>query len=168
MIYLREMNFEDALKEFGFLKETPSQNGFVNDFENMSYEDFLLKAIPDTVNSSKGIGLQEGWVPQTCFFLWDDDEIVGLFKVRHFLNDSLRCGAGHIGYAISPKYRRKGYATKGLALAVDELKKLLPEDEREIYMSCKLDNTASLKAQLNNGAYIHHSDEKENYTRIKI
>lgn len=41
----------------------------------------------------------------------------------------------------------------------------LPEDE--IYMSVHKDNPASLKVQLKNGAYIHHEDEKEFYTRVK-
>jgi len=40
--------------------------------------------------------------------------------------------------------------------------------ENEIYLSVNIDNPASLKVQLNNEAYIHHSDEKEHYTRIKI
>lgn len=39
--------------------------------------------------------------------------------------------------------------------------------EDEIYLSVHKENIASLKAQLKNGAYIHHEDEKEYYTRIK-
>ena len=65
-----------------------------------------------------------------------------------------------------PEERRKGYASKGLALAIEELKKVIREDE--IYMSCEKDNEASLKAQLNNGAYIHHSDNEHYYTRINL
>ncbi len=41
----------------------------------------------------------------------------------------------------------------------------IPEDE--IYMSVHKDNPASLKVQLKNGAYIHHENDKEYYTRIK-
>ena len=39
--------------------------------------------------------------------------------------------------------------------------------EDEIYMSVHKDNPASLKVQMKNGAYIHHEDEQEIYTRIK-
>jgi hypothetical protein len=39
--------------------------------------------------------------------------------------------------------------------------------EDEIYMSIHKDNPASLRAQIKNGAYIHHEDEKEFYTRVK-
>jgi hypothetical protein len=39
--------------------------------------------------------------------------------------------------------------------------------EDEIYMSVHKDNPASLRVQIKNGAYVHHEDEKEFYTRIK-
>ena len=35
-------------------------------------------------------------------------------------------------------------------------------------MSVLKDNPASLRVQQKNGAYIHHSDEKQYYTRIKL
>ena len=41
-------------------------------------------------------------------------------------------------------------------------------EEDEIYLSVRKSNGASLKVQLKNGAYIHHEDDKEYYTRIKI
>lgn len=115
---------------------------------------------------SNGIDLPNGYVPETYYFLWDDSNIVGLFKIRHYLTDNLRNGAGHIGYGIHKNYRGKGYATKGLRLAIEKAKDIVKENE--IYLSVHIDNPASLKVQLNNGAYIHHSDEKEHYTRIKI
>lgn len=98
--------------------------------------------------------------------MWEDQEIVGLFKIRHYLNDFLANGPGHIGYAILPKYRGRGYATKGLALAIKECKKIIPEDE--IYLSVHKDNPSSLKVQEKNGAYIVGETEKEFLTRIKI
>lgn len=61
---------------------------------------------------SKGEQLPEGFVPETFFFLWQDEEIVGQFRIRHFLCESLREGAGHIGYFIGKKYRGKGYGTR--------------------------------------------------------
>ena len=45
--------------------------------------------------------------------LVDEDVYVGVFNLRHCLNDFLREGPGHIGYCISEKYRGRGYATKG-------------------------------------------------------
>lgn len=86
--------------------------------------------------------------------------------MRHFLNDSLRNGSGHIGYQIHRNFRRMGFASSGLALAIDEAKKIIPDDE--VYMSTRLDNIASLKVQLHNNAYIHHTDNEHYYTRIRI
>lgn len=167
MIYLKEANLKDAEKEYQFLKDTPvDENGFENKYYGFSYEDFAEKALPEIIKFSKGIDLPQGYVPQTLYFLWDDNNIVGLFKIRHCLTDSLKNGAGHIGYGINKNYRGKGYASKGLALAIEKARDIIRENE--IYLSVHIDNPASLKVQLNNGAYIHHSDEKEHYTRIKI
>lgn len=167
MIYLKEANVEDVEKEYQFLKDTPAcENGFENKYYEFSYEDFINRALPGIIKCSKGIGLPNGYVPQTLYFLWDDNNIVGLFKIRHWLTDSLRNGAGHIGYGIHKNYRGKGYATKGLTLAIAKAKDIIKEDE--IYLSVHIDNPASLKVQLNNQAYLHHSDEKDHHTRIKI
>lgn len=167
MIYLKEANMEDAKKEYKFIKDTPTdENGFENKYYGLSYEDFVNKALPEIIKFSKGIDLPKGYVPQSFYFLWDEDSIVGLFKVRHYLTEALRNGVGHIGYGIHKDYRTKGYATKGLALAIEKAKKIIKEDE--IYFSVHIDNPASLKVQLNNNAYVHHSDEKEHYTRIKV
>ena len=132
----------------------------------LSREEFEKVVLPRLINNSKGIDLPEGHVPGTEFFLWEDDEIVGLFRIRHELNDFLANGPGHIGYGIKKEYRGRGYATKGLALTIEKAKEIIKEDE--IYMSVHKDNPASLQVQLKNGAYIHHEDDKEYYTRIKL
>ena len=133
---------------------------------SISFEEFVNEVIPTCEKQSKGIDLKPNRVPQNYYFLWDDDEIVGLFKVRKKLNDSLREGAGHIGYGIIKKYRNKGYATRGLKLAIELIKDEIEEDE--IYMSVNKDNTYSLKTQLNCGAYIFTENKDQYFTRIKI
>ena len=102
---------------------------------------------------------------QKRFFLWDDEKIVGLFRVRHYLTPALANGGGHIGYGIKKEFRGKGYASEGLRLTIEKAWHIIKEDE--IYMSVHRDNMASLRVQIKNGAYIHHQDEKEFYTRIK-
>ena len=167
MLYLKAVNWEDIEQEYLFTTEQPTdENGFTNKYEGVSREEFEKVVLPRLINNSKGIDLPEGHVPGTEYFLWNDDEIVGLFRIRHELNDFLREGAGHIGYGIKKEHRGKGYATKGLALTIEKAREIIKEDE--IYMSVHKDNPASLQVQLKNGAYIHHEDDKEYYTRIKL
>ncbi len=167
MLYLKKVNEQDAQEEYVYITNLPAdENGFTNRYYGISEEDFMQKALPEMIHFSNGVGLPEGFVPETDFFLWEDNHIVGMFRIRHFLNDFLREGAGHIGYGIKKEYRGKGYASRGLAQALEEARRLVKEDE--IYMSVNRDNPASLRVQEKNGAYIHHMDDKEYYTRIKI
>lgn len=164
LIKLWEANPQKAYElQNTFEKE---ENGFMNTAYKLTFDEFL-QYINNKHNSSLGIGLKEGYVPDTAYILVNDnDEYVGIFNFRHYLNEALRNGAGHIGYAISKNYRHQGYASKGLSLLINEVKPLLKEDE--IYLSVHKDNPSSLKVQLNNNAYIHHEDEVAYYTRIKI
>ncbi|WBB34412.1 GNAT family N-acetyltransferase [Parvimonas micra] len=167
MLFLKEINIEDAKKEYIAITSIPEdENGFVNKFYNVSFKEFVNEVIPKCEKESKGIDLKSNRVPQNYYFLWDDDEIVGLFKVRKKLNDSLREGAGHIGYGIIKKYRKRGYATRGLKLVIELIKDEIEEDE--IYMSVNKNNPYSLKTQLNCGAYIFTENEDQYFTRIKI
>lgn len=166
MVYLKEANMEDWEKEYAFIANTPAEeNGFGNSGAGCSKEEFAHKILPGYIHGAKGIGLPEGWVPQTQLFLWDDDQIVGLFRIRHYLTESLANGSGHIGYGIAKEFRGKGYASLGLKLAIEKAWEII--NEEEIYMSVHKDNPASLRVQIKNGAYIHHEDEQEFYTRIK-
>ena len=166
MIFLKEINYEDIEKEYLFVKDMPvDENGLTNPYQGISREDFESNALPEMIAYSKGENLPDGYVPETFFFLWDGDEIVGQFRIRHYLCESLRIGAGHIGYFIKKEYRGKGYGKEGLRLTLLEAKNIVPEDE--IYLRVNKDNTASLKVMLYNGGYIEHEDELKYYVRIK-
>lgn len=141
------------------------ENGFVNAAFGLSFEEFQ-KYVEMREGYSRGIGLPEGYVPDTVYILEDQDNYVGIFNLRHYLNDFLKDGSGHIGYGISPAYRGKGCGSEGLKLLIEEARCIIPEDE--IYLEVHKDNPASLKVQEKNGAYLHHEGEKAYYTRIKL
>ena len=167
MLYLKKINLEDVEEEYKAIKSIPAQeNGFENKYHNVTKEELVNEVIPKLLKKSEGLDLPDGYVPDTYFFLWDDNKIVGLFKIRHYLNEALAKGPGHIGYGILPEFREKGYATKGLKLAIDKCKEIIPEDE--IFFSVHKDNPGSLKVQQNNGAYIVGETEEKYLTRIKI
>lgn len=166
MLYLKTANMEDLEKEYLFVRDMPiDENGFTNEWHGISKENFEQKALPAMIAYSKGEQLPDGYVPETFLFLWNDNEIVGQFRIRHFLCDSLREGAGHIGYFIHKDYRGKGYGTEGLKLTLDIARKIVPENE--IYLRVNRENKSSLQVMLNNGGYICREDDYKYYVRIK-
>ena len=167
MLEIRELNWQDADAIYQVFKDLPEdENGFMNPYHGIDKETFMHEIMTKLINIANGINLKPGYVPQTYYFLWEENHIVGVYKLRHYLNEHLRNGSGHIGYGILPAYRNQGYAKKGLALLLEIAKDVIREDE--IYMASHKDNPASLHVQLANGAYIHHDDEEEVYTRIPI
>ena len=71
-----------------------------------------------------GQDLPPGRVPATFLVAVVDGRIVGRLSVRHRLNEYLATVGGHLGYAVRPAFRRRGYATAmlraGLRVAADE------------------------------------------------
>lgn len=165
MIFLKQADLQDAEKEWLFVREMPAdENGLTNEWTGVSRQVFEEQALPRMLAFAKGEGLPVGYVPETFFFLWKDDEIVGQFRIRHYLCESLRTGAGHIGYFIGKAYRGKGYGTEGLRLTLREARKIVPEEE--IYLRVYKTNPASLKVMLNNGGRVVKEDGEHFFVRI--
>ena len=165
MLRLQEAGYENAEKEWRFIKDMPEdENGLTNDWHGISRKEYLEAALPRMIAWSKGEDLPEGYVPETFFFLYDGEEIVGQFRVRHYLTDALREGAGHIGYFIRPDCRGKGYGTEGLKLFLPVVSRIVPEEE--IYLRVRKYNVPSLKIMLKNGGRIAAEDQECCYVRI--
>ena len=165
MLYVKTANIDDLEKEWLFVREMPAdENGLTNTWFQVSREDFETKALPQMIAFGEGQDLPEGYVPETFLFLWDDDRIVGQFRIRHYLCESLRTGAGHIGYCIGKKDRGKGYGTEGLRLTLEEAWKIVPE--KEFYLRVNRNNPASLRVMLKNGGRIAAEDAERYYVRI--
>ena len=165
MIRLKKANTEDFEKEWRFVRDMPAdENGLTNAWPGVSREEFENRALPCMLKFAEGKDLPEGYVPETFYYLWQDDEIAGEFRIRHHLCESLRTGAGHIGYFIAKPFRGQGLGTKGLRLTLEEAHRIVPEEE--IYLRVNLDNPASLHVMLNNGGRVAGRDEGHYFVRI--
>ena len=96
-----------------------------------------------------------GLVPDSTFFCLDEerDIMVGAVNIRHYLNEALLLNGGHIGDGVRPSERRKGIATKMIALALEECKKL---GINRVLMVCDKDNIGSAKSIINNGGVLEN------------
>ena len=97
-------------------------------------------------------------VPDSAYFCLDDKRhiFVGAVNIRHYLNENLLYNGGHIGDGIRPSERRKGIATKMIALALDECRKLGIE---KVLMVCDKNNIGSAKTIINNHGILENEIE---------
>ena len=116
----------------------------------LDYHDFAYYCDNLEVRDTSG-----GLVPDSTFFCLDEERnrIVGAVNIRHYLNESLLLNGGHIGDGVRPSERRKGIATKMIALALNECKKLGIE---RVLMVCNKENVGSAKSIQNNGGILEN------------
>lgn len=117
------------------IEHGPAYLDMVNDFlqagEGYGYnnvelarEDFAQFA-RELEEEAEGIGLPPGMpAQQTYLLLKDGQQVVGEIRFRPNLLPPYEKYSGHIGYNIRPSQRGKGYATRQLALLLDEARKL--------------------------------------------
>lgn len=87
--------------------------------------------------------------PQIPYWLIDNGQFIGAFNLRTELNGFLMYVGGNVGYGITPKYRKMGYATKGLALLILKARELGMD---KLLLAAKEENIGSWKAiEKNNG-----------------
>lgn len=94
--------------------------------------------------------LPKGLVVATQFFYIRkaDNCLVGMIQIRHSFDDYLSEYGGHIGYAIRPSERRKGYATSMLHAVLPYCREIGLD---KILITCIDGNIGSEKTIRNNG-----------------
>lgn len=91
--------------------------------------------------------------PQIPYWLIDNNQFIGAFNLRTALNDFLMYIGGNVGYGITPKYRRMGYATNGLKLLILKAREL---GMVKLLIAAKEDNIGSWKAIEHNGGVLEN------------
>jgi len=116
-----------------------------------------------TRDQAKGIGIPEGHVPWDTYWLLVDGRIVGESGLRHRLTDALLDWGGHIGYAIRPSERRKGYGTRLLAMVLEKARR---RGITRALVTCAADNVASARVIRNNGGVLDSESYSEAAGRV--
>lgn len=137
----------------------PAYLDMVNDFlqagEEYGYnnvelarEDFA-QFVRELEEEAEGVGLPPGMPAQQTYLLLKDGQLViGEIRFRPNLAPPYEKYSGHIGYNIRPSQRGKGYATRQLALLLDEARKLqLPG----VSLTIDDENPASVRVIEKNG-----------------
>lgn len=136
--------------------EGTSHNKYNGDFE------LFLKKVEDL---RQGRNLPEGWMPESLYWLVDDSKFIGRLAIRHALNDHLRTIGGHIGYAIRPSERQKGYGSLALTLGLQKAKELGIDP---VLLTCLSTNIASKRIIEKHGGVYEGESDNENGTTLRF
>ncbi len=104
-------------------------------------------------------------VPSSEYWLFDGDEYVGRLSLRHELNDTLLAWGGHIGYAIRPTKRMRGYGKEILRLGLEKARLM---GLRRVLVTCDEDNTGSRKIIEHNGGVLENVVKIEGLAKCKL
>ena len=164
MVKLKELSLNDGKKIYDMLQDIEKEkNGFHNEANGLTYEEFQIY-LKSNKRMAQGKDLPEGYVPQTIYWFWVEDKVVGMGKLRHYLNDNLRKKGGHAAYAIKEDKRKKGYGKLILKKLIEKAKK---KGIKDLLLTVDDVNKPSRKVIEANGGKLEKIIEGECYYWIK-
>lgn len=120
---IRQLRPDDGTEIFNMLQYIGrDENEFTNEVNGMQYADYK-EWLKKQDNWAHGIGLCDGYVVQTTYWLFNGDIPIGYGKIRDELTAQSRIRGGNIGYAIASPYRGQGYGTYLMKSLIETAKK---------------------------------------------
>lgn len=151
-------SFLKALEEY-------HQEGRNLDQDRNEIENNFSALIQQFKDESLGLNLKPGRVPETTYWIVDEDGYVGRISIRHFLNDHLLQVGGHIGYDVRPSKRGNGYGSIAL-------RKILPKARElgldKVLLTCDSTNIAAKKIIETNGGLLENEISGEDGKPAKL
>ncbi len=165
-VMLRKLSAKDGENIYDMLQKIPAdENGFINSVYRKTYEEYkawLEKAYENSLQKD----IIDGWkVPETIFWLFEDDKPVGFGKIRHFLTDKLLEAGGNIGYSIIPEARGRGLGKKLVSELIEEGRKIGVE---RLLFTIRNSNIPSIKVALANGGIIEKVNDERHYISVML
>ncbi len=162
---IRKLSIDDGRDIYEMLQELPAdENGFINSVKGITFDEYK-EWLKKSVESSEQVGIADGWrVPQTTFWLFEDNSPVGFGKVRHFLTEALLEDGGNVGYTIRPSARNRGLGKKLLLFLIGKSKEIGID---KLLLTIRNYNEPSIHVALANGGKIEKITAEKHYIWIE-
>lgn len=163
---IRKLSIDDGRDIYEMLQELPAdENGFINSVKGKNFDEYK-EWLKNSLRNSEQTGLVNGWkVPETTFWLFENNTPVGFGKVRHFLTEALLENGGNVGYAIRPLARNRGLGKGFLALLLDASKEI---GLSKALLTVRNQNIPSVHVALANGGVIERITADRHYIWINL
>lgn len=164
-IELKPVSWETDFSVWKMLQEIgEGENGFHNEAFGKTPSEFC-NHLNQLIDWSKGENLRYHLRKQLTYFLYVNDEPVGIGKIRVFDSEAKRDREGDISYTIRPRFRKKGLGKKLLQkLLINSWKSGLTE----VILTCDKGNLASRKIIEANKGILEKEEQRNCYYRIKL
>ena len=140
MVYLRKPSLEDKEKYIDMIREWKEFGGpyvpCIIDYDcNRPLEELDYDAVLTVAENYSNGKLYdydvEYFESSDFYFIFEDEELIGMGEVRHNLKPLGKQLKGHIVCGIRPSKRRKGYAFHAVELMIQKLKE---DNVKEVFL----------------------------------
>ncbi len=162
---IRKLSIDDGCDIYEMLQELPAEeNGFINSVNGKTFDEYK-EWLKKSAKNAEQVGVVDGWkVPETIFWLFENNKPVGFGKIRHFLTDALLENGGNVGYTLRPSARNRGLGKQLLSRLIDESKKI---GVAKLLLTIRNHNIPSIHVALANGGKIEKISAEKHYIWIE-